>query len=161
MPNYKSHLIGGSVFYAVILVIITYLGFAFIFESFNFVAAFAAILLGSLFPDIDTFSKGQRLFLLLLLPLFIAAIFFKDVVFLTILFVAAIFPIFAKHRGITHNPWFTVFISALALVATNFYFPIYLQQIKIIDLFFVLGVFSHLILDFGPILFVRKILFLK
>ena len=58
MSNYRGHLIGACIVYSVIIFVLS-------FHTKSFITLtewLLCTLLGSLFPDIDTKSKGQKLF---------------------------------------------------------------------------------------------------
>lgn len=102
---------------------------------------------GSLFPDVDTKSKGQQLFYTLMALLIVTLVAQKNTG--TALFIAlyCLMPLTVKHRGLFHNLWFlSVSIGAAALAVTH-YFPLQRTRISLNALFFFLGVVSHLILD--------------
>lgn len=59
MPNYKKHLVGGSIVYAALIYTTSELNL--IPTDINIqLQTLAACLIGSLFPDIDTKSKIQK-----------------------------------------------------------------------------------------------------
>ena len=60
MPNYKGHIVGGTVTYLVVLQVIKHAqpNIHVVLQGLVF------CLLGSLFPDIDVKSKGQKIFYL-------------------------------------------------------------------------------------------------
>jgi hypothetical protein len=70
MANYKGHLIGGAVAYSIFLFVgrLHNMSFYTVLEWLLFSLA------GALFPDIDTKSKGQKLFYWFLLFFFFFAI---------------------------------------------------------------------------------------
>ena len=73
MPQYKSHLIGGLIFYGIILFIFSLGKVAWTTQIYWL----SATLAGSLFPDIDIKSKGQHLFFKILLLLLILCLFLQ------------------------------------------------------------------------------------
>lgn len=58
-------------------------------------------------------------------------------------------PILSKHRGIFHNFWFIATLIALLLALIKYAYPCYYTLVYYDALFFMLGVFSHLLLDKG------------
>lgn len=104
--------------------------------------------LGSLFPDIDTDSKGQNLFYGILITADGILIYQQQYLAAAWLGLIAMLPALGHHRGWTHT-WWAMFLVPLPIViipcllfqddyartAFNFY------------LAFALGYFSHLLLD--------------
>ena len=113
-------------------------------------------IIGGLFPDIDIKSKGQQLLYAIIIPLLVAALLAKQVVFSILLSGLAIIPPLLPHRGITHNTWFTLIapLSGPALVWV--YCPQYLWQAFDLLLYFTAGCLSHILLDYGLIAFIRS-----
>jgi membrane-bound metal-dependent hydrolase YbcI (DUF457 family) len=145
LPNYKGHLFGGTIVFFVSL-----LGF----HRFNptrltMLEWYFFCLLGSLFPDVDTKSKGQKLFYQLLMVVMVW--FFAQQKLHAIAFVAflAFFPLVAKHRGFTHSISFLILLFG-AIVTYSYcqcyaYLPIILFDLC----YFFLGAVSHILLDKG------------
>lgn len=144
MPNYKGHLAGGIVLYALILVcLMPAVAGGALFEWLCFVCA------GALFPDIDTKSKGQRFFFGLLALILIILFARQQWVPAGFLAVAACTPLLVHHRGIFHN---IVFLTVLIIVLSAgaiFLLPHYKMIIVYDAFFFWIGVFSHIWLDCG------------
>jgi hypothetical protein len=145
MANFKGHLIGGLVAY---LLIVSIMGFAQI-SAIKHLQWLGATLAGSIFPDIDVYSKGQRLFLKILGILVLLCLLLKAFIPLIMILVLAILPVVLPHRSLFHDLFFLAFligVSALFLVAVM---PENSHVIITSSLFFMLGVFSHLLLDKG------------
>lgn len=143
MPGYRGHLIGGSIAYLVFLQLIKIVSVdqATIFSGFFF------CLLGSLFPDVDIKSKGQKIFYLcILLFFFLFLLYERTDICIGIMFVSIV-PLLVKHRGIFHNYWFLTTIS----MATAFCIGSYHEQYSLFafynGLFFLVGSASHVFLD--------------
>jgi membrane-bound metal-dependent hydrolase YbcI (DUF457 family) len=145
MPNYKGHLFGGLCAFL----------FIFIFFLYKQVTLFVGIelliclLLGALFPDIDTKSQGQKLFyrllFVVLLLLFIKQKFFEIAFFALLAFL----PLLVKHRGLFHNIWFVSFISFIPYFYCSLWMPSYCPILLWNTVFFVIGIITHLWLDLG------------
>jgi hypothetical protein len=145
MANYKGHLSAALI--AAIIICIILAPFAFSFTTIGVWLFCASI--GALFPDIDTKSKGQKLFYICLLPLFILFFLQEWLLANLILIFAAVVPLVVNHRGITHRLWFLFLVPAtLALVLISYY-PSLRHEIIFCLLFFCIGAFTHLWLDFG------------
>lgn len=157
MPNYKVHMVGGLAFgvgamastgawqHASASTSIEYLGCA---------------VLGSLFPDIDIKSKGQKLFYIALTGILLFLLIKRRTAWFIALSILGMVPLLLRHRGIMHHPWFVgccTGIPAIYLYANN-----HPYSGLAIDLFyFAIGAFSHIILDIGFANFCRKALFRK
>ena len=145
MPGYKTHLIGGAV--VAVPMICMLLSYA---QSVTVVATwFVFALAGSLFPDVDTKSKGQKWFYRLVLVLLLALLFQnKFRLFVTLALFAAI-PLVVNHRGLFHRLWFVVLLPLAVTIIFSWYLPHYSHDATIAMIFFIAGTISHLILDFG------------
>lgn len=146
MPNYKKHLVGGFATYTTLL---------FLLKSVNPTLTSAIqwlviCLLGSLFPDVDTKSKIQKIFytgFLILLFFLISINKFKLALFLSVI---SLSPLVVNHRGIFHKAWFIIFIT-IAFVFFSVEIKLFhsTSEITIPALFFTAGALSHIILDMG------------
>ena len=148
MALYKGHLLGG---------IVTGVSFLFIISSFfslpitffRSVELLVCSLAGSLFPDIDIKSKGQKYFYRIIFVL-VAIAFYKGNIHVALYCsFFSIIPLIVRHRGIFHTVWFVVVIPSLLFYIVSLYFPVYKSLLIWDALFFIGGAFSHLILDFG------------
>lgn len=158
MPKYKSHLAGGILTF----ILVVFLMQVFLTKRVAGIPIQRAVLyllfclLGSLFPDIDTKSKAQKIIYFPLFFLVIISIILKNWMLLSTLSLITLIPILVNHRSLTHKIWFVVAIPLIPLLLTlhfnknndpivfNFYF------------FFVAGAISHIFLDFGPKRFFRR-----
>jgi len=151
VPNHKGHLVGGfCTFLLLIFFISAVTKTSHAFSPFYFIAYAACTLAGSLFPDIDIKSKGQRLFSLLMLPIISAATLYQQWLLLCLLSSSILVPLIAYHRGLTHYIWFVIAIPLLVPVSVTYLAPEYTAFAYGCYFFFVAGALSHLILDFGP-----------
>jgi len=145
MPGYRTHLVGGVAAYGITLCLLrSYCGSVFVgIEWFLFTLA------GSLFPDIDTKSKGQKyLYFILLITIIILAIQRKFLI-MAMLCVATFIPIIARHRGLFHKPGFVVGFPVAVAIIISLYAPAYQRVVFFDALFFIIGGLFHLFLDFG------------
>ncbi len=158
MPNYRGHLIGGTLIYILIVIIIAN-AYTFIpLKTNTLIPWLGALLLGSLFPDIDIRSTGQKIFYSVLFIATTLTIFLKHWNMLIILLLLALFPLCTRHRGIAHHPLFVIAIPLLVPATIKYYNPAFFNDTLTITLFFIAGAMSHLILDFGLVK-VTKLLF--
>jgi len=117
--------------------------------SINSLACVIAGTLGGLFPDIDIKSKGQQLLYAILIPLLVTVVLAGHIFFTILLSALAIIPPLLPHRGITHNPLFTVLAPLGGPFLVSVYMPEYGPFALMLYFFFVVGAISHLILDYG------------
>jgi hypothetical protein len=148
MPGYKGHLTGGLVAYGVTLYALQstalvyptplatceWLGFA---------------LAGSLFPDIDTKSKGQKYFYGVLLAIFIALLCSNRIELLAVLAVVALLPLLVNHRGIFHRAWFVMLVPLVLALICGMRSGLGCHVFLFDAFFFIVGALSHLLLDLG------------
>lgn len=145
MPGYKAHLFGGIVVFALILLVVG----AYCANIQIALAAFACCLAGSLFPDIDIKSKGQKYFYAIIMAVIAVTIIKQRYDILAIVSIASVVPMLARHRGLFHEPWFlTIFPLSIWIVLSNIYKNM-AEHYFICTLFFIGGAFSHLFLDRG------------
>lgn len=154
MSNYKGHIAGAVVVTGIILAIVIMLPFAWALQASNLLGnwqlvtgLFITAILFGLWPDIDTNSKGQDIFVLLAFMINVILIILGKYQLSAFLGLFMMTPILGKHRGWTHKKWamiilpLPIFIISYALSSNN----------NIVGLLFyasaVAGYFSHLLLD--------------
>ena len=146
MPGYRGHIIGGLAAYGIALYVVRSCLQPSVLTSIEWLL-FA--LTGSLFPDVDTKSKGQKLFYMLMFGIFGALLLRGQVETIGFLSFLVLIPMIVPHRGLFHRLWFII-AFALALVMWCGISTTIPCRILLFDaLFFIVGAFSHLLLDFG------------
>lgn len=145
MPGYKGHLTGALGLYIIILFLFS----LYYFKASDAIQWLIAILAGSLFPDIDIKSKGQKLFYRAFFCILAGCLFCKSYVIAGFLGLLSVTPLMVKHRGLFHRWWFLLIIIIAACQGLICYFPLYQNTILINAVFFFIGVLSHLWLDMG------------
>jgi len=143
MPGFRGHLIGGVITYIAILQCI---------KSIHppaslVISGFIFCMIGSLFPDIDIKSKGQKLFYSLILIILCCFLYYERTDLFIGLSLLAIVPLLVKHRGLFHQLWFLIFISistGLAIGSFHSKFSVWAMNNA---LFFLAGAISHIFLD--------------
>lgn len=154
MANYRGHIAGGlgaGLIYSALLSMVPVERFAEaagLIEDWQAMAAlFVLSMLFALFPDVDTNSKGQDIFIGLAFVvdvLLIAGGYIQAAAYLGLI---AMLPIVSHHRGWTHSK-IAMFAVPLPLVAVPY---LYSQAVLPIAIIFygasVVGYFSHLLLD--------------
>ncbi len=146
MPGYKGHLAGGAVAAGLAG------GGLYWFGGYQpgpptLAAMGGLVLLGSLFPDVDTDSKGQHVFYTILAVLDLAFIVRGLYRWAALLGFVAMLPAIGSHRGWTHT-WWAMLLVPLPLILL----PIWLygatpQSLAPYYGAAVLGYGSHLLLD--------------
>lgn len=145
MSMYRGHLLGGLAAY--LMVIVVYGIYTSAFQ--HYFPGLLAALAGSLFPDIDIRSKGQRLFLKILFLLIVVCLYMQASVPLMVLLMFSVLPIVFPHRGLFHD---LIFVGLLALTVAGsliYVMPDSTDKICLVTFFFYVGVLSHLVLDKG------------
>jgi len=147
MPGYKGHLTGGFVIGSCAVGAAIMLG-KFADSPAQLASVMCFTLLGAMFPDADTDSKGQNIFYTIFVAIDAALIYKQAYQLAAWLGLLAMLPALGHHRGWTHS------LPAMLLVGTpilaipamlygtdqmHTYVPYYLA--------FTLGYFSHLLLD--------------
>lgn len=110
-------------------------------------AVFVLSVLFGLFPDVDTNSKAQDLFLGIAFITDVLLIASGDIQAAAYLGLIAMLPIITHHRGWTHSKW-AMFVVPLPILIIPY---LYNQQILPASIVYygaaVTGYFSHLLLD--------------
>ncbi len=143
MPGFRGHLIGGTITYLLILQYLKLLPI----ESSVIVSGFVFCLIGSLFPDVDIKSKGQKLFYSLALFVLCCFLWYERTdLFIGLSFLATV-PLLVKHRGLFHQVWFLIFISITTGLVIGSFHDQYSAWAMKNALFFLAGAISHIVLD--------------
>ena len=146
MPNYQTHLAGGAITFAAVLVcIVPYTQPPVLTAGEWLLFALA----GSLFPDIDIKSKGQKYFYWLVLLLLLILTYTKRFIPLAIISIVATIPLISKHRGLFHRAWFVIAAPLITWQILSVYYPPIKTALLLDMIFFIAGALSHLWLDMG------------
>lgn len=152
MPGYRAHLVGG---------VIAFIGFFSLMQPrldwFFIGELFLITCFGSLFPDIDIKSRGQRLFYTLLCAVLFFLLFKKYYIVSSFLGLISLYPLIVPHRGPLHNPYLLVGITGVATAVIAYGLKISSKFLLWHSLFFLVGVMSHLVLDYGIKKFFKKL----
>jgi hypothetical protein len=145
MPNYKAHLVGGASAYGIGL---------YLLRSCHPTATMAAewllcALAGSLFPDIDTKSKGQKLFFSIIFLFLLYFLLGKQRVPFMVVSLLSLTPLLVNHRGLFHRLWFVILVPVSGALLLGAAMPQYAEMALWDSFFFVLGAVSHVWLDLG------------
>ena len=147
MPDYRGHLAGGLFFGIMGLVGVVLLGWM-VFDPLLAAGLLGFCLLGALFPDVDTNSKGQNLYYAVFVLVDLGLIIREQYVWAAWFGLFSMLPAVGSHRGWTHT-WWAMFLVPLPIVAIPFFLqtPGLVRQFAPFYAAFVLGYFSHLALD--------------
>lgn len=154
MANYKGHIVGGIGAGIVVALALSYVPVeqfaeaAGVLHDWQAIAAiFVLAVLFGLFPDVDTNSKAQDIFL--------GTAFFFDVLLIAngniqaaaYLGLIAMLPIITHHRGWTHKKWAMFVVPLPILLIPYLYNDAILPASAVYYGAAVMGYFSHLLLD--------------
>ena len=147
MPGYKGHLAGGLCVGGAGL----YLAFMYGMQPTYATMAewMLCALAGSLFPDVDIKSKGQKLLYRFLLLLFLVLLVAGHVQVFILMSILAVVPMVVRHRGLFHKLWFVIGFPLIIALCLGAYFPAYRYILLYDAIFFIAGAVSHLWLDLG------------
>ncbi|WP_319759610.1 metal-dependent hydrolase [Maridesulfovibrio sp.] len=146
MPGYKVHISGSFVAGILVLLGLVNIGL-YVIDPEQVVALLVVCVLGGLFPDIDTDSKGKRLFYSGMLMLALALIYLKHFQWAAYLGVLAMLPGVSAHRGWTHTWWAMLLVPMPMLILPYYIYGHPLPTLLPYYVAFVTGYFSHLFLD--------------
>lgn len=146
MPGYRGHLAGGAVLYGGLFVGASWLGLIAPELETGLVLGVVA-LMGALFPDTDTDSKGQNLFYAILVLLDVALLIKEMYRWAALLGFCALLPAVGRHRGWTHTWWAMLLVPLPIIVLPVVFFELPIQKPLPFYLAAISGYFSHLVLD--------------
>ena len=146
MPGYRGHVAGGAILSAGCFGGAVWLGLVQPHLETALVLCVAA-LMGALFPDTDTDSKGQNIFYLILVILDLAFMIKGMYRWAAILGFFAMLPVLGRHRGWTHTWWAMLLVPLPILLLPAVFYDQPLERLLPFYLSAVIGYFSHLLLD--------------
>ena len=162
MANYKGHIAGGLAAGAVYTGILLFVPLTYFAEAAGvlqgwqaFAAVFVLAVLFGLFPDVDTNSKAQDIFLGVAFSIDVILIATDHLQAAAYLGLIAMLPIITHHRGWTHRRWAMVVVPLPILLVPW----LYTSAMSLPSLIYygaaVAGYFSHLLLDGLIVKFIR------
>lgn len=143
MPGYRGHLVGGVITYAVTMQVLKYAQP----NAHVILQGLVCCLLGSLFPDVDVKSKGQKVFYYLLLSFLLYCLFAHKWRMFVMASVLGVTPLLVRHRGIFHEVWFLLLVTLAMMVAVTSLQKAYEPVLLSNCFFFFAGCLSHVFLD--------------
>ena len=157
MPGYKGHCVGGVIAFGLLFLVLV----PAIIKQPSMVTMGEWLLFalaGSLFPDIDIKSKGQKYFYYVIFLFFMILVMNRRFEIISCFSFIIITPMLARHRGIFHSPWFVITMPLLLWAFVSMFIPRISQQFFFDMIFFIVGALSHLWLDFGVRQMIRRLL---
>lgn len=146
MSGYRVHLIAGAVTGAAALTAATQTGLL-MADRETQAALFCVTLASSIFPDIDTPSKGRPWFYGALAAADAFLIYTRRYFWASLLGFMAMLPCIGGHRGWTHTWWAMLLVPLPLLLAPVHLFGMSWRGAAVWYLAAVLGYASHLVLD--------------
>jgi len=154
MANYKGHIAGGVLAGAAYMAVLLFVPLAYFAEAAGILqgwqsvaAVFVLAVLFGLFPDVDTNSKAQDIFLGLAFVTDVILITTGEIQAAAYLGLIAMLPIITHHRGWTHAKW-AMFVVPLPILLVPW---LYNQAMLPVSVVYygaaVAGYFSHLLFD--------------
>lgn len=154
MANYRGHIAGGLAAGAACALLLSkvpverYAEAAHLLHDWQVLAAFFVLsVLFALFPDVDTNSKGQDIFIGLAFIVDVLLIFSGNIHAAAYLGLIAMLPIVGHHRGWTHTKWAMLVVPLPLLIVPSLYSERLLPIAAVYYVAAVAGYFSHLLLD--------------
>jgi membrane-bound metal-dependent hydrolase YbcI (DUF457 family) len=146
VPGYRGHVAGGAVLWGGCLAGGIWLGLVQPRPETILVLGVAA-LMGALFPDTDTDSKGQNLFFLILVLLDLAFMIKGMFRWAAVLGFCAMLPALGRHRGWTHTWWAMLLVPLPIILLPVLFYDQSVERLLPFYLSAVIGYLSHLVLD--------------
>ena len=146
MPGYKTHMAGAAAIAGGALAVTSWLGIYRPGLEAAVCLCFFSVL-GGLFPDVDTDSKGRRLFYGAAMVVDAFLIYRQQYRYAAILGFCALLPAIGSHRGWTHTWWAGLLVPCSVLAAPAFLLGLPWKPFLPYYVATVLGYFSHLLLD--------------
>ena len=153
MPSWKTHILFNL--FLLILWMKFFLDLNFLGNVLSLIILTFFNLFLSIFPDIDSSKSEIRNYSAFVIAAFLLVYFVIDfdlhsitTVLLSFIFLYLFFRFFPiKHRGITHNFWFSILLSFILVTILGLFFNFTLEISLVYFLFLLSGYLSHLFLD--------------
>jgi membrane-bound metal-dependent hydrolase YbcI (DUF457 family) len=146
LPGYRGHIAGGAIVCGGLFAGAAWTGL-FTPPLETGLALGVVALMGALFPDTDTDSKGQNLFYAILVVLDLALLIKEMYRWAALLGFCALLPAVGRHRGWTHTWWAMLLVPLPILILPVVFYDMRILKPLPFYLAAVSGYFSHLALD--------------
>ncbi|HOF62015.1 MAG TPA: metal-dependent hydrolase [Candidatus Latescibacteria bacterium] len=118
MSDYRGHVVAGVVWFLTLAAVAFLLlpelagshGGWFVLSGWGFVAQLAVAVLAALWPDVDTASRGRKVFYRVLLAFSLYSMARSQWKMAAVIGLAGILPAVGNHRGWTHTVWAAVLV---------------------------------------------------
>ena len=118
MSEFRGHVVAGVVWFLILAVAASLLlprlvgnhGGWFVLSGWGFVAQLAVAVLAALWPDVDTASRGRKVFYRVLLAFSLYSIARSQWKMAAVIGLVGILPALGNHRGWTHKVWAAVLV---------------------------------------------------
>ena len=115
--------------------------------SWYIIPTFFCCMLGALFPDIDTKSRGQKYSYFLVFVWLLYCVWYNALNLFVMTSFVLLLPLLVKHRGLFHNPFFLLSMMVASLLLAYQYCP-EADGICYMIIFFFAGALSHVMADY-------------
>lgn len=143
MPSYRGHLIGGVLTYLGMLQFIKYAQP----NSHIVLQGLLFCLLGSLFPDVDVKSKGQKIFYIIILVFLCYCLIQHRLDLFIVASLLGLTPLLVRHRGLFHEIWFLLLLTIVSFICFKSFSEKNETLLLANSSFFFMGCLSHVVLD--------------
>ena len=153
MPSWIVHILFNLILVFVLIRVLLDYGFINDYLTIIFLIIFSSFL--SLFPDIDTHKSKIRdyfsvaitsiIVLYLIFNFTINSLLSLSLTFISLYLLLRFFPV--KHRGVTHNFWFSILFSFIMMIIIYFLFNFSLSEFIVYFFVVFTGYLSHIFLD--------------
>ncbi len=154
MANYRGHIVGGLVAGTATIALLSQVPFEqsaeaarLLYDWQVFTAFFVLSVLFALFPDVDTNSKGQDIFIGLAFATDVLLILNGNFHAAAYLGLIAMLPIISHHRGWTHSKWAMFLVPSPLIILPVLYDERLIIAASVYYVASFSGYFSHLLLD--------------
>lgn len=144
MPQHKTHLLVGFLVYVFLLYCVLFFYPCLLARKLELLAY---TLIGSLFPDIDTKSKIQRVVYCMLFIVLLGLAYTNHYRIATIVALLVCVPLMVHHRTLFHHPLFMAALCAGTVGLTYLVSPAYTVPMAYNMLFFFAGMLCHVWAD--------------
>ncbi|WP_045216019.1 metal-dependent hydrolase [Desulfonatronovibrio magnus] len=146
MPGYKAHAAGAVVLGAGTLAAVNWMEW-YTPDPLTALMLMGFVVLGSLFPDVDTDSVGQKLFYTILAIINLTFMVLGHYKWAAVLGFCAMLPVVARHRGWIHTWWAMFAVPMIIFIIPIIFYDIPWKSLLPFYFASVFGYFTHLLFD--------------
>ncbi|HBY05536.1 TPA: hypothetical protein DEG75_01165 [Candidatus Dependentiae bacterium] len=145
MSGYRGHTFGAFALVPCLIFLGSWVGFSLP----TLLSGVLVVFLGALFPDIDTAGRGRRFFLGCICICILACTSTHALWTAGVCAFIGLLALVSRHRTLFHNIYFLLFLTICVAAWSAHLLPQYTKELWWIAFCFVIGCFSHMLLDFG------------